>query len=103
MFVISVPNVAHIAVRGMLLVGKFPKMERGILDKTHLQFWTKDTAREMLREAGLVVEKVMSTVVPLEDMGDGIAVRTMMGMQRMAVAMLPRLFAMQWIFVCKGV
>src|SRR5688572_18841158 len=101
MFIVSVPNVAHIAVRGMLLFGKFPKMERGILDKTHLQFWTKDTAMEMLREAGLKVEQVMSTVVPLEDMGDGVLVRAMMGMQRMAVAMLPRLFAMQWIFVCK--
>src|SRR6267142_529105 len=42
MFVISLPNVAHVAVRGMLLVGRFPKMERGILDKTHLHFYTKD-------------------------------------------------------------
>src|SRR5947207_4772938 len=53
MFVISLPNVAHIAVRGMLRVGKFPKMQRGIRDKTHLQFYTTDTAADMLREAGM--------------------------------------------------
>jgi len=102
MFVISLPNVAHIAVRGMLLVGRFPKMQRGILDKTHLQFYTKDTAADMLREAGLKVQRVMSTVVPLEDAGDGMLVKAMMGVQRMMVAVAPRLPAMQWIFVAKG-
>jgi 2-polyprenyl-3-methyl-5-hydroxy-6-metoxy-1,4-benzoquinol methylase len=101
-FIVSLPNVAHLAVRGMLLFGKFPKMERGILDKTHLQFYTKDTATQMLRQAGLKVEKVMSTVVPLEDFGDGLIIRSMMGMQRLAVSVLPRLFAMQWIFVAKA-
>ena len=48
-----VPNVAHLAVRMMLLFGYFPKMDRGILDRTHLQFFTKDTAIDMLKYAGL--------------------------------------------------
>ena len=51
-FIISVPNVAHMAVRLMLLFGYFPKMERGILDRTHLQFFTKDTAVQMLAQGG---------------------------------------------------
>jgi len=102
-FIISLPNVAHLAVRTMLLFGRFPKMERGILDKTHLQFFTKDTARDLLTSAGLRVERVLSTVVPLEDFGDGVFTRSMMGMQRLAVAVLPRLFAMQWIFVARPI
>lgn len=100
-FIISLPNVAHLAVRTMLLFGRFPRMERGILDKTHLQFFTKDTARELLAQAGLRVERVMSTVVPLEDFGNGAVTKLAMGMQRLAVAALPRLFAMQWIFIAK--
>jgi len=100
-FIISLPNVAHLAVRTMLLFGRFPKMERGILDKTHLQFFTKDTAKQLLVDAGLKVERILSTVVPLEDFGNGIVTKGMMGMQRLAVAALPRLFAMQWIFVAK--
>src|SRR4051812_29471581 len=51
-FIVSLPNVAHIAVRLMLLLGYFPKMERGILDKTHLHFFTRETAQQMLGRAG---------------------------------------------------
>jgi len=102
-FIISFPNVAHLAVRTMLLFGRFPKMERGILDKTHLQFFTKDTAKNLLTDAGLKIERTLTTVVPLEDFGDGVLTKTMMGMQRLAVAVLPRLFAMQWIFVAKPI
>jgi len=100
-FIISLPNVAHLAVRTMLLFGRFPKMERGILDKTHLQFFTKDTAKDMLNAAGLRVDRTLTTVVPLEDFGNGLVTKSMMGMQRLAVAALPRLFAMQWIFIAK--
>lgn len=100
-FIVSLPNVAHLAVRTMLLFGRFPKMERGILDKTHLQFFTKDTAKDMLRHAGLRVERILTTVVPLEDFGNGLVTKFAMGMQRMAVAALPRMFAMQWIFMAK--
>jgi 2-polyprenyl-3-methyl-5-hydroxy-6-metoxy-1,4-benzoquinol methylase len=102
-FIISLPNVAHLAVRTMLLFGRFPKMERGILDKTHLQFFTKDTAQNLLTEAGLRTKRILTTVVPLEDFGNGIVTKTMMGMQRAAMAVLPRLFAMQWIFIAKAI
>src|SRR6185436_2529601 len=47
-FIISVPNIAHLGVRMLLLFGRFPKMERGPLDKTHLHFFTKDTARDLV-------------------------------------------------------
>ena len=102
-FIISLPNVAHLAVRTMLLFGRFPKMERGILDKTHLQFFTKDTAKDLLTHAGLRVERTLTTVVPLEDFGNGLFTKSMMGMQRLAVAALPRMFAMQWIFIAKPI
>ena len=102
-FIISLPNVAHLAVRAMLLFGRFPRMERGILDKTHLQFFTKDTAKNLLSDAGLKVDRTLTTIVPLEDFGNGLFTKTMMGMQRLAVAALPRLFAMQWIFIAKPI
>lgn len=102
-FIISLPNVAHLAVRTMLLFGRFPKMERGILDKTHLHFYTKDTARQLLADAGLKVERILTTVVPLEDFDNGMITSAMMAMQRLAVSLAPRLFAMQWIFIAKPV
>ena len=67
-FIVSVPNVAHLAVRLMLLLGRFPRMERGILDRTHLQFFTRDTAVALLRDAGLEVVRVSATGIPLDEL-----------------------------------
>lgn len=64
-FIVSVPNVAHLAIRLMLLVGKFPKMDRGILDRTHLRFFTRRTLVAFLRGAGLAVDELRVTPVPL--------------------------------------
>jgi 2-polyprenyl-3-methyl-5-hydroxy-6-metoxy-1,4-benzoquinol methylase len=101
-YLISLPNVAHLAVRLMLLCGKFPKMDRGILDRTHLQFFTRDTAGQMLKDAGLRVKRVSATGVPLDEVwktGEGNPIYNLaMRMQHSAVAIFPRLFAMQFIF-----
>jgi len=105
-FIISVPNVAHLAIRLMLLFGRFPKMDRGILDRTHLQFLTKDTALEMLKEAGLRATKVSCTGVPLDELwkgGEGgLIYRAMLRSQHLALAVLPRVFGFQWIFVAEA-
>jgi 2-polyprenyl-3-methyl-5-hydroxy-6-metoxy-1,4-benzoquinol methylase len=102
-FIISLPNVAHLAIRLMLLFGKFPKMERGILDKTHLQFFTKDTALDMLRQAGLRAEKVSCTGVPLDELwksGEGkLLYKLMMKSQHLALSIAPRLFGFQWVIL----
>jgi len=102
-FIISVPNVAHLAVRLMLLFGYFPKMDRGILDRTHLQFLTQDTATQMLRQAGLEPQRITPTGIPLDEMwtsGEGkLLFRAMQRMQHVALAIAPRLFAMQWVMV----
>ena len=55
-FIISLPNVRHYAVVMMLaLLGRFDYADAGILDSTHLKFFTKDTALEMMDRAGLKV------------------------------------------------
>lgn len=55
---ISLPNVAHFTVRFRLLIGKFDYQEIGILDKTHLHFYTLKTSREFISQAGLKIDKV---------------------------------------------
>ena len=102
---VSVPNVAHLAVRMMLLFGSFPKMERGILDKTHLQFFTRDTAEAMLRQAGLKVVSASATGIPMDEVwrrGEKrAAFRAAVRMQHVALDLAPRLFGMQWVFVAE--
>jgi 2-polyprenyl-3-methyl-5-hydroxy-6-metoxy-1,4-benzoquinol methylase len=104
-FIISLPNVAHLAVRMMLLFGLFPRMEKGILDKTHLHFFTRDTAEATLREAGLRVESASVTGVPLEEVWRGgeakLLFRVARKLQHAALALAPRLFGYQWVFVAR--
>lgn len=105
LFIISLPNVAHLAVRLLLLFGRFPAMERGILDRTHLHFYTRDTAVAMLRDGGLEVIRASATGVPLDELwpsGEGtLPYRLLTRLQHLALALAPRLFGFQWIFVAR--
>jgi 2-polyprenyl-3-methyl-5-hydroxy-6-metoxy-1,4-benzoquinol methylase len=65
-FIISVPNVANIWVRLHLLMGHFDYAERGILDRTHLRFFTRKTITTLVRNAGLEILSIQVTPIPLE-------------------------------------
>lgn len=49
---ISMPNVAHYSVRWRLLRGRFDYQPSGIMDRTHLRFYTYETAQELAKDAG---------------------------------------------------
>jgi 2-polyprenyl-3-methyl-5-hydroxy-6-metoxy-1,4-benzoquinol methylase len=63
--IISLPNVANLYVRLSLLCGRFDYQDRGILDRTHLHFFTRKTFREFLTDAGLEAETLTATPIPL--------------------------------------
>lgn len=62
---VSVPNIANITVRLGLLFGVFEYRDRGILDNTHLRFYTLRTIRRDLESAGFRVLAVRGSSVPL--------------------------------------
>ena len=64
-FIISVPNVANIYIRLSLLFGRFTYGERGILDRTHLRFYTRSTLLQMLDFVNLEVVLLHATPIPL--------------------------------------
>lgn len=66
LLLVSVPNVANITVRLSLLFGRFEYAERGILDKTHVRFFTRTSARRMLDQAGYEIVAQKVTVMPVE-------------------------------------
>ena len=63
---VSVPNVANFSVRLALLLGRFNYAERGILDRTHLRFFTRKTARQLAKEGGYEIIREQMSVVPVE-------------------------------------
>jgi len=60
--IVSVPNVANWAIRLLLLAGRFRYTDRGILDRTHLRFYTRRTLVEMIESAGFRVHSIVGTI-----------------------------------------
>ena len=50
---ISVPNVAYAGLIADLVSGEFAYRDEGLLDRTHLRFFTRGSLEELLRSAGL--------------------------------------------------
>lgn len=61
----SIPNVAHrSALFPLLMNDQWEYEQSGILDKSHLRFFTRKTAVELMEQQGLKADKVES-VVPM--------------------------------------
>ncbi|MEW6365110.1 MAG: class I SAM-dependent methyltransferase [Acidobacteriota bacterium] len=58
----SIPNIANWKIRLSLLAGRFEYEQVGILDESHLRFFTKRTAQQMFRRLGLRTRRM--TVTP---------------------------------------
>jgi 2-polyprenyl-3-methyl-5-hydroxy-6-metoxy-1,4-benzoquinol methylase len=64
---ISLPNVAHWSVRFSLLFGNFNYTERGILDRTHLHFFTRKTALALVNKISQTeICESNSSIEPIE-------------------------------------
>jgi 2-polyprenyl-3-methyl-5-hydroxy-6-metoxy-1,4-benzoquinol methylase len=63
--VISLPNIAHADVRLALLTGKFEYRPTGLLDQTHLRFFTRDTITSFLIQNDFEVAEVFASTAAL--------------------------------------
>lgn len=94
--VISVPNVANWAMRLALLAGRWSYTDRGILDRTHLRFFTLKTLRAAIREAGFTIRTFdVSAPVPLNPPA------VISGAAHRIALLRPSLFAYQFIVVAQ--
>ena len=103
--IVSVPNAVNLTVRMMVLFGQFRYSDRGILDWSHLRFFTADTIRELLQKHGFRVTARRNTIVPLERV---IALKPDSGIMRAAnrilralTAIAPGLFAYEVMLVAE--
>ena len=65
--VASLPNVAHGSVRLALMQGKFQYQPLGLLDYTHLRFFTRESLEQLFNEAGFTVGEVKRTMAGIFD------------------------------------
>jgi O-antigen biosynthesis protein len=52
---VSIPNIVTLRLRLRFLLGQFEYTDQGIMDRTHLRFFTLKTAREMIQRTGYAV------------------------------------------------
>jgi len=100
--VASVPNVAHWSVRLMLLFGRFDYRPSGIMDATHLRWFTRKTIQGLFEYSGMRVLDVSPSagawmrpyhVKPLRLVPRSVRI----GVVRSLARMLPRLFGYQMV------
>lgn len=65
--VVSIPNVTHGALRLSLLEGRFNYTEQGLLDRTHLRFFDRHAAEQLISEAGLTISQHLRVRRELEE------------------------------------
>lgn len=53
--ILSVPNIAHASIIGELLRGHFEYREEGLLDRTHVNFYTRKSITTLLKECGFSI------------------------------------------------
>jgi 2-polyprenyl-3-methyl-5-hydroxy-6-metoxy-1,4-benzoquinol methylase len=57
----SIPNIAHWSIRAQLLIGNFDYKATGIMDATHLRWFTRSSVRALFEDAGYEIEKLRGT------------------------------------------
>lgn len=63
--VVSLPNIAHADVRLSLLAGRFEYRTVGLLDNTHLRFFTRDTIIKFANSNGFEVAEIYGSTAPI--------------------------------------
>jgi SAM-dependent methyltransferase len=94
--VVSVPNVAHWTGRRALVRGSFPYAPHGLFDRTHLRFFTRAGARELVAGAGLSLRAERFAPAPLPLQAHVPALRRL---EPAAARAWPELFALQVVLV----
>jgi glycosyltransferase involved in cell wall biosynthesis len=106
--VVSVPNFGHWYPRARVMAGRFDYDRRGILDETHLRFFTRHSFERLVASCGYRIRRRDATGLPLEvaergaragssprTAGAGDLIRKL---DRTAVAAWPTLFGYQFVY-----
>jgi SAM-dependent methyltransferase len=93
-----VPNIAHWYPRLRSTLGMFDYDQRGILDSTHLRFFTRRSIRKLIERQGFTVRRIDSVGLPLDALGlDGAKAKVLRLVDRMVLDLWPTMFGYQFI------
>ena len=100
-FIFSTPNIAHWSIRLMLLFGVFSYGRRGILDKTHMRLFSRNSFLKLLKVHGFKVSTISPIGLPWEKiLGNVILNKIFYKLEKIAMWIAPKVFAFQFVFKC---
>jgi SAM-dependent methyltransferase len=67
--IFCVPNVAHWYPRFRSTFGMFDYDQRGIIDSTHLRFFTRRSIRKLVERSGFSIQRLEAVGIPLDALG----------------------------------
>ena len=93
-----VPNIAHWYPRLRSTLGMFDYDQRGILDATHLRFFTRRSIRKLIERQGFTIRRIEVVGLPLDALGmDGSKAKLFRLVDRLLLDFWPTMFGYQFI------
>jgi SAM-dependent methyltransferase len=93
-----VPNIAHWYPRLRSTLGMFDYDQRGILDSTHIRFFTRRSIRKLIERHGFTVRRIESVGLPLDALGvEGTKAKVIRLIDRLSLDLWPTMFGYQFI------
>jgi len=93
----SVPNVAYAGLIAELLTGQFDYRDEGLLDRTHLRFFTRDSLGKFLTAAGLHAYEWVPVFRPLNESEFKIRIESLPAATRETLLAAPHALCYQWL------
>lgn len=94
---LSVPNVGYLGLLVDLLRGNFRYRDEGLLDRTHLRFFTFDSVRELLEQTGWHVWAAEQVALSLTDSEFRVRLETLSPALRDELLARPDALCYQWV------
>jgi len=95
---LCVPNIGHWYPRTRSTLGMFDYDQRGILDATHLRFFTRRSIRRLVERSGYSVRRMEAIGLPLDALGiEGTKARLVRLADHVLVTLWPTMFGYQFI------
>ena len=96
--IFCVPNMAHWYPRFRATLGMFDYDQRGILDATHLRFFTRRSLVKLIESRGFAIQRIEPVGLPLDALGiDTNKARTLRLADRLLSNVWPTMFGYQFI------
>ena len=94
---VSLPNISHASIKAGLLLDQFRYTPHGLLDQTHLHFFTAENTAKLMCDAGVEITEARGTMMGIAGFTDGAA------FSRLEPAILRRIFADVHSYICQYV